>query len=88
MAVERPQDFVLKPQREGGGNNLYGEEMVHALTTMTPSELSAFILMDRIRPPEQRVLRHHHTCHDEEEERGRGFWHDLEDMAHGHTRAM
>jgi hypothetical protein len=26
---------VLKPQREGGGNNLYGEEMVAALRRMS-----------------------------------------------------
>jgi hypothetical protein len=55
LAMTRPQDFVLKPQREGGGNNLYGEEMVTALRTMGPEERSAYILMDRIRPPEQRV---------------------------------
>jgi hypothetical protein len=30
-AVEQPERFVLKPQREGGGNNLYGEELVARL---------------------------------------------------------
>ena len=24
-ALARPERFVLKPQREGGGNNVYGE---------------------------------------------------------------
>ena len=33
-----PEAFVLKPQREGGGNNLYGAEMAEALGTMSPSE--------------------------------------------------
>jgi glutathione synthase len=47
-----PHDFVLKPQREGGGNNIYDNDIVVALDTMTPSELSAHILMERIRPPE------------------------------------
>ena len=27
MAMEDPERFVLKPQREGGGNNVYGEEI-------------------------------------------------------------
>ena len=46
-----PHDYVLKPQREGGGNNLYGDEMVAALNSMTADELTSFILMDRIVPP-------------------------------------
>jgi len=27
MAMDSPERFVLKPQREGGGNNLYGEDI-------------------------------------------------------------
>lgn len=27
MAMENPDRFVLKPQREGGGNNMYGDEI-------------------------------------------------------------
>lgn len=27
MALDAPERFVLKPQREGGGNNLYGEDI-------------------------------------------------------------
>lgn len=27
MALDAPDKFVLKPQREGGGNNLYGEDI-------------------------------------------------------------
>lgn len=42
-----------QPQREGGGNNLYGKEMVSALTSLSSEELAAYILMERIRPPEQ-----------------------------------
>ena len=26
-ALEHPEKFVLKPQREGGGNNIYGEDI-------------------------------------------------------------
>lgn len=50
MAIEKPAEFVLKPQREGGGNNLYGQEMKEALQKMKPSERSAYVLMERIRP--------------------------------------
>ena len=50
MAIERPDEFVLKPQREGGGNNLYGEEMRTALRTMSEAERASHILMGRIRP--------------------------------------
>lgn len=27
MAINDPDRFVLKPQREGGGNNIYGKEI-------------------------------------------------------------
>jgi len=50
-----PDDFVLKPQREGGGNNLYGEELRAALGAMSPAERASFILMERIRPPTSSV---------------------------------
>lgn len=50
-ARARPDDFVLKPQREGGGHNLYGEELIKALDRLTPEERAAYILMQKIRPP-------------------------------------
>jgi len=28
MALQNPERFVLKPQREGGGNNVYGKEVI------------------------------------------------------------
>ena len=49
---EQPDLFVLKPQREGGGNNLYGEEILEKLRQK--KGLAAFILMQRIRPPIRR----------------------------------
>ena len=49
MALADPQAFVLKPQREGGGNNLYGDELEARLRS--GEGLGAFILMRRIRPP-------------------------------------
>ncbi|VVC36690.1 Hypothetical protein CINCED_3A006268 [Cinara cedri] len=54
MALDAPERFVLKPQREGGGNNLYGEDIRHKLMScMNSKERSAWILMDKINPPVQ-----------------------------------
>ncbi|XP_023259478.1 glutathione synthetase [Seriola lalandi dorsalis] len=51
MALEAPDRFVLKPQREGGGNNIYGSEICQVLEGMNEStERMAFILMDKIHP--------------------------------------
>ncbi|XP_069994033.1 glutathione synthetase isoform X4 [Penaeus vannamei] len=54
MAMENPDRFVLKPQREGGGNNMYGDEIKEFLEKVkdTPAR-EAYILMDKIRPPMQ-----------------------------------
>jgi len=50
-AKANPHKFVLKPQREGGGNNLYHEEIVAELQLLKKGDVSQFILMDRIVPP-------------------------------------
>ncbi|XP_074148573.1 glutathione synthetase isoform X3 [Sminthopsis crassicaudata] len=50
-AIAAPDRFVLKPQREGGGNNLYGEEMAQTLEQLKASEERAsYILMEKIEP--------------------------------------
>ncbi|XP_045505137.1 glutathione synthetase-like isoform X4 [Colias croceus] len=52
MALADAEKFVLKPQREGGGNNLYGADVKEALLRMRHSrERAAYILMERILPP-------------------------------------
>jgi glutathione synthase len=51
MALANPHSYVLKPQREGGGNNLYDDELVAELTKMTYAERGAYILMEKILPP-------------------------------------
>lgn len=52
LAMEDPERFVLKPQREGGGNNVYGLEVREVLKSMEDSkERTAWILMERIHPP-------------------------------------
>ncbi|KAJ3276092.1 hypothetical protein HDV01_006262 [Terramyces sp. JEL0728] len=50
-ALKNPSKYVLKPQREGGGNNYYGQDIVDQLSKMSPKERSGFILMDLIKPP-------------------------------------
>lgn len=51
MALKEPERFVLKPQREGGGNNVYGADIPDALRKMSRVERAAWILMDLIQPP-------------------------------------
>jgi len=45
--------YVMKPQREGGGNNVYCQELVKCLRTLSDADLGAFILMERIKSPRQ-----------------------------------
>uniref|UniRef100_A0A3Q4BWZ8 Glutathione synthetase n=1 Tax=Mola mola TaxID=94237 RepID=A0A3Q4BWZ8_MOLML len=58
MGLAAPDRFVLKPQREGGGNNLYGAELFQVLQSVKGSaERMAYILMDKIQPtPVQNIL--------------------------------
>ncbi|XP_010255818.1 PREDICTED: glutathione synthetase, chloroplastic-like [Nelumbo nucifera] len=52
-AIRNPKSFVLKPQREGGGNNIYGEDVRDALLKLDKKgseELTSYILMQRIFP--------------------------------------
>lgn len=60
MAQEAPERFVLKPQREGGGNNIYRGDIPPYLAKLeeedkkTPGEAprrEAYILMELIEPP-------------------------------------
>ena len=49
-AIANPDNYVLKPQLEGGGGNYYGEEIPSKLKAMSHDELAAHILMERIKP--------------------------------------
>lgn len=49
LALRKPQDYVLKPQREGGGNNIYREDIPEYLKSLG-TERQAFILMGLISP--------------------------------------
>ena len=45
-----PSKYVIKPQLEGGGNNIYGENIVKFLDKSSLEQLDAFIAMERIFP--------------------------------------
>ncbi|KAL6139281.1 hypothetical protein ACLB2K_064558 [Fragaria x ananassa] len=52
-AIEMPELFVMKPQREGGGNNIYGNDVRETLIKLQKegSEAdAAYILMQRLFP--------------------------------------
>ncbi|KAK7332946.1 hypothetical protein VNO80_29703 [Phaseolus coccineus] len=53
-AIQKPELFVMKPQREGGGNNIYGDDVRETLQKLLKSgsqeEAAAYILMQRIFP--------------------------------------
>ena len=60
LAMQQPQRFVLKPQREGGGNNIYKHDIPSALQEMakrdekskaSTTEREGYILMSLIQPP-------------------------------------
>ncbi|KAI9184910.1 hypothetical protein LWI28_002380 [Acer negundo] len=52
-AIEKPELYVMKPQREGGGNNIYGEDVRETLLRLRKEgseENAAYILMQMIFP--------------------------------------
>lgn len=51
VARAHPQDWVLKPQREGGGHNHFDQALVDTLAALAPAERASYVLMERIRPP-------------------------------------
>ncbi|KAJ1969327.1 Glutathione synthetase [Dispira parvispora] len=52
LALAHPERFVMKPQREGGGNNVYGRDIPPVLQSLSEKDQAAYILMDLIQPPE------------------------------------
>lgn len=53
-ALDNPDRYVLKPNREGGGNNHFSHELITKIKEVrgTP-EAQNYILMELIRPPTQ-----------------------------------
>lgn len=50
-ARQNALSLVLKPQREGGGNNVYKEAIPNFLDSLPPEERQAWIAMELIQPP-------------------------------------
>jgi glutathione synthase len=55
-AIEKPNNYVLKPQKEGGGNNFFDDEIPPLLRKMLDKpeeagELLTYLIMERIVPP-------------------------------------
>ncbi|KAI9218382.1 glutathione synthase [Blastocladiella britannica] len=53
-ALADPSRYVVKPQREGGGNNIYGADIPAFLAGLPARERAAYILMELIKPPSMR----------------------------------
>lgn len=51
IALNSPEKYVLKPQREGGGNNIYRSKIPDFLRSIPESHWSVYILMELIEPP-------------------------------------
>jgi glutathione synthase len=51
-ARESAMSLVLKPQREGGGNNVYKEAIPAFLDRLSPNERQAWVAMRLIQPPQ------------------------------------
>lgn len=54
LAFESFENYVLKPQREGGGNNIYKEHIPGFLNNLPKDEWEGYILMEIINPPNHR----------------------------------
>lgn len=51
MALKNPENYVLKPQREGGGNNYFGAAVAKKLMKIRQTdECDAYILMELVKP--------------------------------------
>jgi glutathione synthase len=50
-AVRRAHELVLKPQREGGGNNIYRGNIPPFVAQLPEQERAAWVAMELIRPP-------------------------------------
>jgi len=49
-AIEEPSAWVMKPQVEGSGELLFGEDIAKTLRSRSKQELAEFILMERVFP--------------------------------------
>ncbi|KAL7268784.1 Glutathione synthetase [Rhizina undulata] len=56
LAFKQPARYVLKPQREGGGNNVYKERIPGFLEGVEKDKWGGYVLMELIEPPELQNL--------------------------------
>lgn len=54
-----PDHWVLKPHREGGDNNFFGQEILAKVESLKPEEYSSYIVMEYIRQKPFEGLRLH-----------------------------
>ena len=57
LALRDPGAWVLKPSREGGGNNYFGTDMVALLKSLDSRQSEAYILMELVQPPPRTGIR-------------------------------
>mmetsp|Transcript_118894 Transcript_118894/g.165734 ORF Transcript_118894/g.165734 Transcript_118894/m.165734 type:complete len:110 (-) Transcript_118894:180-509(-) len=50
-AIENPRNYVIKPQKEGGGNNYFDEEVKTMLTNEPYETLKNYLIMEKIDAP-------------------------------------
>lgn len=55
-AIQNPHNYVMKPQKEGGGNNFFDDEIARLLNEMVQKpdqvgEMRTYLIMERINPP-------------------------------------
>eukprot|EP01006_Ploeotia_vitrea_P029541 TRINITY_DN62065_c0_g1_i1.p1 TRINITY_DN62065_c0_g1~~TRINITY_DN62065_c0_g1_i1.p1 ORF type:complete len:490 (+),score=36.54 TRINITY_DN62065_c0_g1_i1:32-1471(+) len=50
-AIQHPNNYVLKPQREGGGNLKTGDAMKEMLSTLSNETKKTYIMMQKIQTP-------------------------------------
>lgn len=80
LALKDSLKYVLKPQREGGGNNIYKEDIAPFLEKLSEDKWGAYILMELIEPAEKtnKILRsgkiHHGGIISELGIFGTGLW--------------
>jgi len=55
-AIINPEAFVLKPLKEGGGNNFFNEDIVKMLQTLSEEEIGRYLLMEKVIGPQIKTL--------------------------------
>ncbi|XP_018497304.1 glutathione synthetase, chloroplastic [Galendromus occidentalis] len=48
MVMKSPEQYVIKPQREGGGNNIYGKDITRFLESLPEDHRKEYIAMEMI----------------------------------------